>query len=120
MRNVTFDDCNSTEEVCGLFNKVFANQEQMEGKILQLSKRVEALEPIVVPKVEDVIKLSPPKPKLPKAKPKKKGRTMKKKGFALTRVIAVLMLVAAITGLCYAVYVPVSYTHLTLPTILLV
>jgi len=104
MRNVTFDQCDSTEEICGLFNKVFANQEQMEGKILQLSKRVEALEPIVVPKVEDVIM----------AKPKKKGRTMKK-GFALTRVLAVLMLVAAIAGLCYtsavyAAYIPTDIT----------
>jgi len=68
---VTFDQCDSTEEICGLFNKVFANQEQMEAKIIQNAQEIEALKP----------------KKKVKKKVKKKGSAMKSKGFALTRVL---------------------------------
>jgi len=34
---VSFEQCDSTDEVCGLFNKVFANMEQMDAKIIQNS-----------------------------------------------------------------------------------
>ena len=106
---VTFDDCNSTEEICGLFNKVFANQGQMEAKIVQNAQKIEALKPKEEPKTEP--KTEPkPKPKAkpkPKPKPKPKGKNkMKSKGSASMRVIAILMLIAAVAGLGYAAYVP--------------
>ena len=83
MRIISFDECNDAGEVCGLFNKVFANQAQMESKIVQNAQAIEAL------------------------KPKKKGKSkMKPKGSASMRVIAILMLIVALTGLCYAAYVP--------------
>lgn len=103
---VTFDQCNDTEEVCGLFNKVFANQEQMEAKIVQNAQEIEALKPKEEPKPE-------PKAK-PKAKPKseKKGKSkMKsKKGYAIKKMLVVLLLLA-IAGLCYAAYVPTDITY---------
>ncbi len=84
---VTFDQCNDTDEVCGLFNKIFDNQSQMEAKIIQNAQAIEAL------------------------KPKKKGKKeMKSKGSASMRVLAIMMLVVAITGLCYAAYVPTDIT----------
>lgn len=80
---VTFDQCDSTEEIVGLFNKVFDNQEQMEAKIVQNAQEIEAL------------------------KPKKKGKSkMKSKGSASMRIVAILVLIVALAGLGYAAYVP--------------
>ncbi len=85
---VTFDQVDSTEEICGLFNKVFENQAQMEAKIVQNAQEIEAL------------------------KPKKKGKSkMKSKGSASMRVIAILMLIVALAGLGYAAYVPTDITY---------
>ncbi len=84
---VTFDQCDSTEEIVGLFNKIFANQSQMEAKIVQNAQEIEAL------------------------KPKKKGKSkMKSNGSASMRVIAILMLIVAVAGLSYAAYVPTDIT----------
>ncbi|KKK84833.1 hypothetical protein LCGC14_2779360, partial [marine sediment metagenome] len=80
---------------CGLFNKVFANQEQLEAKIVQNAQAIEALKNPV--NTEDI--------------PKKKGKSkMKSKGSASMRVIAILMLIFAIAGLSYATYVPTDIT----------
>ena len=88
MRNITFDECNDAAEVCGLFNKVFANQEQLETKIVQNAQEIGAL------------------------KPKKKGKSkMKSKGSASMRIVAILMLIVAIGSLCYAAYVPTDITY---------
>ena len=99
MRNITEDQCNSTEEVCGLFRTVFANQEQLEAKIVQNAQEIEALKPKKKPKTEPKAESKP--------KPKKKGKSkMKSKGSASMRVIAILMLIVALAGLGYAAYVP--------------
>lgn len=101
---ITFDQCDSTEEVCGLFNKVFANQEQLEAKIIQLNERVE--------NISGVIDLMTPAPTAVKEKPKKKGKSkMKPKGSVHTRTLAVLMLVLAIAGLCYGAYVTTDINY---------
>lgn len=107
MRTITEDQCNSTEEVCGLFRGIFTNMEQIEAKIIQLSTKQESTD-IEVKRVD--VDLS----KVISAftdKAKKKGKKMKSKGFALTRVLAILMLVTAIADLCYAAYVPSDITY---------
>ena len=98
MRNITFDECNDGAEICGLFNKVFANQEQMEAKIMQLDKQMQTRAT-----KSWVGKLLQPKKK---GKEEKEGNKMKSNGSASMRVIAILMLIAAIGSLCYAAYVP--------------
>ncbi|GAF85544.1 unnamed protein product, partial [marine sediment metagenome] len=104
MRRIGFDECDTTEEIVGHFNKIFENQAQMEGKIVQNAQAIEALKP---KKKEAKKEIPLPALKVEvKPKSKKKGKSkMKSKGFALTRVLAALMLLMAITGLCYA-YVP--------------
>lgn len=82
MRRIGFDECDSTDEVCGWLNKIFANIDQMEAKIIQNAQEIEAMK-------------------------KKKGKSkMKSKGSVLTRVMAFLMLVVVLAGLGYAAYVP--------------
>ena len=108
---VTFDQCDSTEEIVGLFNKVFANQEQMEAKIIQNAQEIEALKSKEKPKKEQK-KLPAPTQKVKVKKAEKKGKNkMKSKGSASMRVIAILMLIAALVGLGYAAYVPTDITY---------
>lgn len=108
MRNITEDQCNSTEEVCGLFRGIFADIEQMEAKIVQLSTKQESTD-IEVKRVDaDLSKVI----SVFADKAKKKGKKkMKSKGSASMRVIAILMVLAAIVSVCYAAYVPgdISY-----------
>lgn len=110
---VTFDQCDSTEEVVGLFNKVFDNQQQMEAKIVQNAQAIEALKPKEKPKekTKSEPKVKPKaKPKV-KPEPKKKGKSkMKPQGSASMRIVAILMLITALAGLGYTAYVPTDIT----------
>lgn len=102
MKRIGFDECDSTEEVCGFFNKVFENMEQMETKIIQLDKQVETLKSQMKSKFTKswITKL---------LNPKKKGSKMKN-GFATKQVVAILMVLAAIVSVCFAAYVPGDIT----------
>jgi len=98
-RRIAFDECDSAEEVCGWLNKIRADQDLIEAKTIQNAQAIEALKPKEETKIE------------PKPKSKKKGKKkMKSKGSVLTRTLAILMLVVAIAGLCYAAYVPTDIT----------
>ncbi len=86
MRRIGESECNQPDEVCKWLNKIFENINQMEAKIVQNAQEIEAL--------------------------KKKGKKkMKSKGSASMRVIAILMLIVAIAGLCYAAYVPTDINY---------
>ncbi len=80
MRNIGFDECDTAEEVCGWFNKIFTNLTLMEVKIEQLNNEVEALKP-----------------------KKKKGKTVKKKGSIRTNILVGLVLLV-MAGLCFGGY----------------
>ena len=110
MRRISFDECNDTGEVCGLFNTVFANQAQMEAKIIQNAQEIEALK---FKNKEETKQLPPPVQKVKVVrKTKKKGKSkMKSNGSASMRVIAILMLIFAVAGLSYAAYVPSDITY---------
>lgn len=81
MRNIGFDECDSFDEVCGWLNKIFAKNEQLE-------KRVDELEALKA-----------------KKKAKKKG------SISIRTLMALVLLVLAFAGLCYAAYVPTDINY---------
>lgn len=111
-RRIRFDECDEAEEVCGWLNKIRADQDQMEGKIIQLTHAVDVLAANQRPDEEDkrLQKLANEYAVKPEVKPKPKKKP-KKKGSVLVKTLVSIVLVLAIAGLCYAAYVPTDINY---------
>lgn len=108
MRNIPFDECDSFDEVCAWFNKVFARIEEFDKRIgeLEALKPREPAEPKDKPDEPKSKKKTPKKAK-PKAKPKPKA---KKKGSIKTRLL-VSLVVLVIATFCYGAYVTTDINY---------
>ncbi len=107
MERVTFTQVDSTEEICKVFNGIIANQNQIEGKLLQLIASNKKLA-----SKSWVGKLLDPKKA---AKPKEKGFTMFKT-MLVTAIVAILLL----AGTANAVFKPndINYDIASNPEVL--
>jgi len=87
MKTVSFNECDSPDEVCKLFNRVFADLELLNVKLIQVEKKMDA-------------------------KPEKKVKS-KKSGFARLGVLLAVVMVFSI-GACAELW-PITYDNCSNP-----